>query len=719
MNETTMSNVNHTSSQTFGKLEQFQPSMAWNNYKERMEFYFEANGISNDGSMRAIFLSCVGESTYEIIRSLLTPLSPKDVSFQEIVEKLDDHFHPKPNEIVQRFTFHQRVQKNGESIADFVKDLRKLSEHCDFMELDKMLRDQIVCGVADESLQKRLFSELKLDFKRAYEISVAHEAAQRNVLNVRCNNEVMAMSTKKKYQRPEHLRCFRCDGNHFADKCFYKDKNCDFCKVKGHSSKACYKKKAANRQQQAIHVVDERPVQDEPEHQLCESTGSSNYFYELNHIQTAMSNKILTQVWLNGVIESFEVDSGAACTVISEVTWNRINHENKLLIPSTITLQTWSKEKLRILGSSLVNIKYNNKDYKLPVVVVAGGGRCLMGRDWFPILGISVQGVCALEVAGNALNLEGKFRNVFSEELGAHKGPPVSLEILPGSNPIFLKHRQCPIAWKPAVETEIEKLVQQKILEPVMFSRWATPIVPVPKSDGSVRICGDYRSTVNAVIKTNAYPLPTVSEVMAAISDGKVFTKLDLQQAYQQLVVDDASAELLTLNTHKGLYKVRRLPFGVSAAPGLFQKFMDSLLIGIKGVKAYLDDIIVSGKDESDHKCNLEAVFEKLAKANVTVNKNKCLFAQRELDFLGFHISGDGISPNKEKVRAIQQAPTPENKEMLQSFLGLLNFYNSFLPHKSSVAEKLHRLLDKNVQWKWTDEHQGVFNELKNLLDSD
>ncbi|XP_055918698.1 uncharacterized protein K02A2.6-like [Eupeodes corollae] len=296
------------------------------------------------------------------------------------------------------------------------------------------------------------------------------------------------------------------------------------------------------------------------------------------------------------------------------------------------------------------------------------------------------------------MNLEGKFRNVFSEELGAHKGSSVSLEILPGSNPIFLKHRQCPIAWKPAVETEIEKLVQQKILEPIMFSRWAKPIVPVPKSDGSVRICGDYRSTVNAVIKTNAYPLPTVSEVMVAISDGKVFTKLYLQQAYQQPVVDDASAELLSLNTHKGLYNVRRLHFGVSAAPDLFQKFMDSLLVGIKGVKAYLDDIIVSGKDESGHKCNLEAVFEKLSKANVTVNKNKCLFAKRELDFLGFHISRDGISPNKEKVRPIQQAPIPENKEMLQSFLGLLNFYNSFLPHKSSVAQKLHRLFDKKME---------------------
>ncbi|XP_036338916.1 uncharacterized protein LOC118748513 [Rhagoletis pomonella] len=196
--------------QSFGKLEPFQPTMAWNNYKERMEFYFEANGIANDTSMRAIFLSCVGEATYEIIRSLLTPLTPKDVSSHEIVEKLDKHFHPKPNEIVQRFAFHKRHQNSGETIADFVKDLRKLSEHCGFMELDNMLRDQIVCGVTDEALQKRLFSEPRLDFKRAYEIAIAHEAAYRNVRDVRGNgNDVLAVSMKNKPRKVEKLECFR------------------------------------------------------------------------------------------------------------------------------------------------------------------------------------------------------------------------------------------------------------------------------------------------------------------------------------------------------------------------------------------------------------------------------------------------------------------------------------------------------------------------------
>ncbi|XP_017484721.1 PREDICTED: uncharacterized protein LOC108373355, partial [Rhagoletis zephyria] len=524
-----LNDVNLMGAQSFGKLEPFQPTMAWNNYKERMEFYFEANGIANETSMRAIFLSCVGEAPYEIIRSLLTPLTPKDVSLHEIVEKL---------EIVQRFAFHKRHQNSGETIADFVKDLRKLSEHCGFMELDNMLRDQIVCGVAEEALQKRLFSETRLDFKRAYEIAIAHEAAYRNVRDVRGNgNDVLAVSMKNKPRKVEKLQCFRCEGSHFANKCHFKDKKCEFCQIKGHSMKACFKKRAHDRKKLAVHALDGEAEDTGP------AAEENNYFYELNTVQATSTKKILTGMYLNGVLESFEVDSGAAFTVISEITWNRINLGNRDLRPSNIMLQTWSEEKLNVLGSARVNVEYNRQKYVLSVLVIAGGGRFLLGRDWFDALGITVHGVLTVDVPTDLTMLEKKYNSVFNEHLGAHNGPAISLEIVQGAQPIFRKYRPCPIAWKPAVEREIEKLVAQKVLEPTLFSHWATPIVPVIKKDGTMRICGDYRSTVNAVIKPNTYPLPLFSEVKAEIAGAKLFTKLDLQQAYQQLVVDDFAAE--------------------------------------------------------------------------------------------------------------------------------------------------------------------------------
>lgn len=166
-----------TSSAVFGHLEPYKPTSSWTSYRERFEFYFEANRIVSDAQKRAIFLTIVGDETYEIIRSLVTPLSPRDVDFHEIIERLDAHFNPTPNEIVQRYQFYKRSQSPNETVAEFVSELRRLSEYCNFTELEKMLRDQIVCGVRDESLQKKLFSEPQLTYNRAYELAIAAEMA--------------------------------------------------------------------------------------------------------------------------------------------------------------------------------------------------------------------------------------------------------------------------------------------------------------------------------------------------------------------------------------------------------------------------------------------------------------------------------------------------------------------------------------------------------------
>ena len=134
------------------------------------------------------------------------------------------------------------------------------------------------------------------------------------------------------------------------------------------------------------------------------------------------------------------------------------------------------------------------------------------------------------------------------------------------------------------METELQRLESLGIISPVKFSKWAAPIVPVVKKNGTVRICGDYKVTANRATLTESYPLPLVDELMTDLAGGKYFTKLDLSQAYLQLPLDHESSELLTINTHKGLFKYNRLPFGVSSAPAIFQHSMETLLRGLNGV---------------------------------------------------------------------------------------------------------------------------------------
>ena len=138
--------------------------------------------------------------------------------------------------------------------------------------------------------------------------------------------------------------------------------------------------------------------------------------------------------------------------------------------------------------------------------------------------------------------------------------------------PKFYKPRSVPFAMRNFVEKELERLQMQGIIEPVKFSDWAAPIVPVLKKDGGIRICGDYKLTVNRAAKIDTYPIPRIDDLFAALAGGKAFSKLDLAHAYQQVPLEETARKYVTINTQKGLFQYTRLPFGVSSAPAIFKE---------------------------------------------------------------------------------------------------------------------------------------------------
>lgn len=140
---------------------------------------------------------------------------------------------------------------------------------------------------------------------------------------------------------------------------------------------------------------------------------------------------------------------------------------------------------------------------------------------------------------------------------------------------------------KDSVSLELDRLEEAGILRKVDHSEWAAPVVPVPKKDGTIRLCGEYKVTINPALQVDQYPLPNPTELMASLTGGKQFTKLDLTSAYQQMLLDSESAKLVTINIHQGLYEYTRLPFGVASAPAVFQRAMDAILQGIPEVMLY------------------------------------------------------------------------------------------------------------------------------------
>ena len=236
------------------------------------------------------------------------------------------------------------------------------------------------------------------------------------------------------------------------------------------------------------------------------------------------------------------------------------------------------------------------------------------------------------------------------------KNIKAKLKLKENATPKFHRPRTVPFALKEAVEQELNRLEEKGILQKVNYSDWAAPIVPVPKKDGKVRVCGDYKVTVNQSLDVDQYPLPKPEDLFATLANGKTYSKLDLSQAYQQMVLDEESAKCLTINTHLGLYQYTRLPFGVASAPAMFQRAMDMILQGLDGVICYIDDILVTGSTDKEHLERLEEVLKRLKEYGLRVKKNKCHFCQPLVEYLGHQVDADGLHTLPSKVAAIVQS---------------------------------------------------------------
>jgi len=282
-----------------------------------------------------------------------------------------------------------------------------------------------------------------------------------------------------------------------------------------------------------------------------------------------------------------------------------------------------------------------------------------------------------------------------------------------------MRPRNIPYAMRDKVEKELDRLEKEGVLTKTSTSEWATPIVPIVKKNNQIRICGDYKVTVNKALKVDKYPLPKPRDIFATLAGGEKFTKLDLRQAYLQCPVNKHSREILTLNTHKGLYTTNRLAFGISPSPSIWQRKMEQILSDIPFCHCILDDILLTGRDDDEHLHILEQVLTRLSQHNLRLNIDKCYFLQDKLEYCGHMLTKDGVYEAPDKIAAIVEAPCPTNTAQLRSFLGMVTFYHNHLPNVSKVLYPLNQLLNKSTKWKWTAACENAFTTVKQLIASD
>ena len=289
----------------------------------------------------------------------------------------------------------------------------------------------------------------------------------------------------------------------------------------------------------------------------------------------------------------------------------------------------------------MVDVEYNHQQcHRLRLLVVDGSGPCLMGRDWLRQLQLDWGTIKTVSTgdestASQLAKLQDQYQEVFSETLGTINPFQASLSVKADARPKFFKPRSVPFALHEQVNRELERLEGEGVIEKTPYSEWAAPIVAVPKRDGRLRLCGDYKVTVNPVLDMEQYPLPKPEDIFATLSGGEKFTTLDLSHAYNQVVLDQDSRKYVTINTPKGLYRYTRLPFGIASAPAIFQRIMDTILQGIPGVSVYIDDVSITGKNDKEHLERLDEVLRRFRQHGIHVKWAKCRFLKPQVDLLG------------------------------------------------------------------------------------
>ena len=599
-------------------------------------------------------------------------------------------------------------------MLEYVAPLRRLAITCEFGNfLDQALRDRFVCGMKSESTQKKLLAERDLTLARAQELARGMEVASQDTRDMRHLAVGASGSTDKIHHTDTSGAsgsgnstpagsCHRCGkGDHDGRACKFRQAKCYKCGKTGHIAPVC--RSTGNHKGQ--HRVRDTH---------CVDTEGSDVEMHTFTVNRTRAKPIRVELQVAGQPLTMEVDTGAAVSILSESVFLKKFPEGKLESTSMV-LRTYTGETMKVLGVFPASVRYQQQDpCDLELVIVAGDGPCLLGRNWLEEIRLDWYSIASMskDRPNTALKriLE-EYDDVFACELGTIRPFKSTLAVAKDARPKFYKARPVPFSLRAGVEEALDRLEADGVVEKISHSEWAAPIVTVPKKNGDIRICGDYKVTVNSVLEVDKYPLPRPEDIFATLSGGKKFTTLDLAQAYNQMELDPESQKFVVVNTHRGLYKYKRLPFGIASAPA-----MDQILQGMEHVTCYIDDVLITGVSEEEHLQNLTEVLRRLREHGVRLGRGKCHYMQDSVEYLGHRIDAHGLHATEDKLKAISEAPEPSNVQELRAFLGLLNYYGRLIPNRASLTRPLNRLLSKDCLWHWSKECTKAFELAKKTL---
>ncbi|CAI6377683.1 unnamed protein product [Macrosiphum euphorbiae] len=700
----------------------------WKSWKQRLSLYLLASNKNtcSDETKTAILLTLLGEEGINIYNTFTEKQiydEKKVPIFQKVIAAFDEYCLGKKNIVFERFNFLKYKRQHGQSLENFITQLKLLAASCEYGQLtDSIIRDQIIINTSDVVLQEQLINKSDLSLEKTIEILKQSENVkhQIEIINKGEKEEseyphVDAIKRKNKYNTNKNkvtqanFQCSRCGTQHPARNCPAFGKQCKKCAKPNHFANVCRSNKMVQE------IADEECADEE-----C---AAINSLFGVSEIIVPQTHSI-QQPWFEEIkVENnyirFKLDTGSQVNLIPLNVYKTLNI-NKSWNSTTIKLEAYGGYKFMPLGSIRLKCVVNN--------IMAWVTFLIINNSTIPILSleacekfnlikrhekcISMITQCTSQKDNFLIDNSSIFKG-----MGTFPGEH-TIKINPNSQGSIKPARRLPQTLYKDVQVELNKLLKHKIISKVEEPKeWASNFVIIRKPDKKLRLCID-PSELNKSLKRDNYLIPTFEEIRSKLINKKIFTVLDIKKGFWHVKLDSKSSDLCTFSTPFGYFKFNRLPFGIATAPEIFIKLNQKYFgdIDDENIIIYFDDILIATTDETSHDRVLKKLVDRAKALNIKFNKDKLQFKKTEIKYVGHIFNEQGVSPDPDQIKAIVSLKEPTSRVELQRLIGMFNYLREFIPNMSKIISPLRELLKKDTIWVWEKRHHLALKELKELV---
>ena len=699
------------------------------------------------------------------------------MTFSKLVEALQARFKLSSNTTLSNYKFRGLKQKSGESFNQFVIRLKHESMTCNFTcesancdVLATLLRDQILFGTHNDEIRRHALHE-QWELEDLVKNGRSLEAATQGAAKIKPNKHATTPTEEpgnnvhriqpKKYSRkskqfndlrkskkaptPNQSTCNTCSSRECKgqSQCSGKNVTCYSCQKKGHykNSKACRNSTKTWRTRNHTEYSDiSSDDQSVAPHSSGSETDRDNEQEEIRANRTRLRRVVPGIRRVNGVRKTpskrkkstparYNVEVGINGTRVTafadtgaDICITSLKNARKMQLPlekSKVRIQPYGSKTRSCIGKYSGTIMHGSAVTNATIYVLRDDVETLLSGEVCEQLGIIAFNRNHSEQI-HRLNSdeEGKQQLIDSfptlfKGVGLLRDHTVKFHIDETVKPKFQPVRPLPFHLREKFLTELGQMEKDGIIEEHTGpSPWVSNVVLSPKDDGNIRITVDLREP-NKAMMPNHSPIIRPEEVKAQLSSYKLLSKIDFKSAYWQLMLDEESRKMTVFHAGERLMRYTRLPMGACPATGELAEALRPIFADLKGVHPIHDDVIIGGRTREEHDANLHAACKKIQASGMTLNIDKCIIGKSEIPWWGLIITNEGIKPDPEKVKSLQHATRPRNKDEVRSFLCMVQSNKDFIPNIALMTTNLRNLTKKHTKFIWTDQCQGEFEKLR------